>query len=72
MALRRLTGPNQVPMRSVDLTETLLLITEEFELGKASIYLFGSRRYKSGSIRSDIDLLFVLHQLLFLFLLCFF
>lgn len=60
MALRRLTGPNQVPMRSVDLTETLLLITEEFELGKASIYLFGSRRYKSGSIRSDIDLLFVL------------
>lgn len=59
MALRKLTGSNNVPTRSVDLKLTLLQIAEELELERVSIYLFGSRRYKTGSIRSDIDLLFV-------------
>lgn len=56
MALRRVSG-NAVPRRTVDLKEVLLEISEEFDLGGASIYLFGSRRYRSGSARSDIDLL---------------
>lgn len=59
MALRKSTGSNSVPTRTVDLKLTLLQIAEELELGRASVYLFGSRRYRTGSIRSDIDLLFV-------------
>lgn len=57
MALRK--SGTTVPKRVLDLKQVLLQVTEELDLGEASIYLFGSRRHSTGSTRSDIDLLFM-------------
>src|SRR5688572_7355560 len=53
MPLRR---TEQVGQRSIDLVELLADLRETL-LDADDIYLFGSRRFQTGSVRSDLDLL---------------
>ncbi|WP_423488733.1 nucleotidyltransferase domain-containing protein [Mycobacteroides sp. PCS013] len=53
-----LPSGRRVPQRSISLRETLLQLLNQLGVS-ADVYLFGSRRYKTGSVRSDIDLLLV-------------
>jgi nucleoside phosphorylase len=46
--------------RQVDLSELLSEVSDLLGLEELDAYLFGSRRYKTGSIRSDIDILLFL------------
>ena len=46
------------PTRTVDLGSFVKSLTAEFPTIR-EVYLFGSRRYRTGSVRSDIDLLLV-------------
>lgn len=46
--------------RKVDLADLLLEVRDRLGLHELDAYLFGSRRYKTGSIRSDIDILIFL------------
>lgn len=57
MSLRR---PQDVPTRDVNLREALLEVAERFEIGDMTAYLFGSRKDRTGSVRSDIDVLLLL------------
>src|SRR4051794_9613465 len=43
--------------RTVDLAESVAAVTTILGGISRDIFLFGSRRYKTGSVRSDIDLL---------------
>ena len=43
--------------RVVDLADTVLEISDILDDPTVDVYLFGSRAYRTGSIRSDIDLL---------------
>lgn len=58
MALLRSLG-SSVPRRAILLKETLLQLSEDLDLPELTVYIFGSRRHKTGSVRSDIDLLFI-------------
>lgn len=55
MPLRRAENPLQ---RSIDIVELLADLREILD-DADDIYLFGSRRFKTGSVRSDIDLLVI-------------
>ena len=57
MALRGSYG--RVPTRDVDLKELLLEVAEHLNIGGLTAYLFGSRKDRTGSVRSDIDILLV-------------
>ena len=46
--------------RTVDLADLLLDVRDQLGLDEINAYLFGSRRYKTGSVRSDIDILLFL------------
>ena len=46
--------------RKVDLADLLLEVRDRLGLHELDAYLFGSRRYRTGSIRSDIDILIFL------------
>lgn len=48
---------NAIPRRQIDLQELTQLLQDIFEVADLSVYLFGSRRDETGSIRSDVDLL---------------
>lgn len=61
MGLRR-TNMNQIPRRTIDLQECVQLLQDVFEVDALSVYLFGSRRDETGSIRSDVDLLIELSR----------
>lgn len=45
------------PSRAVDLAEVLLDLADLLDEPRLDAYLFGSRRFGTGSIRSDLDLL---------------
>ena len=47
----------EVPLRSIDLQELALELCEILSDTSLTIYLFGSRKEKTGSTRSDVDLL---------------
>lgn len=55
MALRRTA--DSPPIRQIDLADVLLDVSEILDLPAIDVYLFGSRRFQTGSVRSDIDLI---------------
>lgn len=55
MVLRQSSGQPQT--RDVDLAELLLDVADVLEYTGLDAYLFGSRRFNIGSVRSDIDIL---------------
>ncbi|WP_166140068.1 5'-methylthioadenosine/S-adenosylhomocysteine nucleosidase [Nocardioides ochotonae] len=57
MALRGSRG--RVPTRDVDLKGLLLEVAEILDIENLTAYLFGSRKDRTGSVRSDIDILLV-------------
>ena len=57
VALRGSHG--RVPTRDVNLKELLLEVAEYLEASNLTAYLFGSRKDRTGSVRSDIDILLV-------------
>src|SRR5690242_8499331 len=57
MPLRRADHPRQ---RSIDMVE-LVADLRDILTDAHDIYLFGSRRFKTGSVRSDIDLLVIMN-----------
>jgi nucleoside phosphorylase/predicted nucleotidyltransferase len=58
--LRRAAGPPG--SRTVDLADLLVEVRDLLRLEGIDAYLFGSRRFKTGSIRSDIDILLFLER----------
>jgi nucleoside phosphorylase/predicted nucleotidyltransferase len=52
-----LLRPDNAPMRTVDLLETLLELADILGDTAMSVWIFGSRRHRTLSPRSDIDLL---------------
>lgn len=61
MPLRR-SRREDVPTREVDLRGLLLEVAEELDIHGITVYLFGSRKDRTGSVRSDIDLLLFLDR----------
>ena len=59
--LHMLIVKDKKPTRTVDLKGFTALLTTEF-VNIEEVYLFGSRRYRTGSVRSDIDILLVTHD----------
>lgn len=57
MALRASRG--RVPTRDINLKELLLEVAEYLEVRHLTAYLFGSRKDRTGSVRSDIDILLI-------------
>jgi nucleoside phosphorylase/predicted nucleotidyltransferase len=49
--------PAAAPKREVDLQDALLTLADLISEPDLDVWLFGSRRFKAGSTRSDIDLL---------------
>lgn len=52
----------RVPTRDVNLRELLLEVAERFDIDEMTAYLFGSRKDRTGSVRSDIDVLLLLDR----------
>jgi hypothetical protein len=48
--------------RTVDLADLLIDVRDLLKVEELDAYLFGSRRFKTGSIRSDIDILLFLKR----------
>lgn len=48
---------NGIPRRTIDLQELSLDLGEIFDDPNITIYIFGSRKDRTGSIRSDVDIL---------------
>ena len=48
---------SDIPRRTIDLQELALEMGEIFGVNDLTVYLFGSRKDQTGSIRSDVDLL---------------
>jgi predicted nucleotidyltransferase len=57
MSLRRSHG--RVPTRDINLRELLLEVSEHLQIGNMNVFLFGSRKDRTGSVRSDIDILLI-------------
>ena len=51
-----------VPTREANLRELLLEIAERLGINEMTAYLFGSRKDRTGSVRSDIDILLLLDR----------
>ncbi len=55
MALRQ--GGGAPPVREIDLADLLLDVADILEYPDLDAYIFGSRRFGTGSVRSDVDVL---------------
>lgn len=52
-----LRSKTDVPRRQIDLQELAIELCEIFDMRNLTVYLFGSRKDKTGSVRSDVDIL---------------
>jgi nucleoside phosphorylase len=60
MGLRQ--GKGQVPTRSIDLQELALALADLLDEPDLTLHIFGSRKDRTGSLRSDVDLLVELRR----------
>lgn len=56
MSLRGRFG-GDIPRRQIDLQDLMIELRKVFSDPNLNVYLFGSRKDQTGSIRSDVDLL---------------